>query len=60
MIQKVFYALNKRWGIRNIKDIEKRLNSGADKVCINTEVIKNPKFLSEAKNFWYSMYSGIY
>ena len=46
--KKCFMPLTSGGGIRNIKDIEIRLNSGADKVCINSEVIKNPKFLSEA------------
>ena len=46
--KKCFMPLTSGGGIKNIKDIEKRLNSGADKVCINSEVIKNPKFLSEA------------
>lgn len=35
-------------GIRKISDIENLLNAGADKVCINSEAIKNKKFLIES------------
>ena len=35
-------------GIRNINDIHKALNFGADKVCINTGAILNPKFIYQA------------
>jgi cyclase len=34
--------------IRTIKDIENRLLVGADKVCLNTMAIKDPKFINEA------------
>ncbi|MGI9035871.1 MAG: imidazole glycerol phosphate synthase subunit HisF [Pyrinomonadaceae bacterium] len=39
-------------GISAVEDIEILLNSGADKVSINTSAVKNPNFLSaSAKNF---------
>ncbi len=39
-------------GIRSLEDIQNALNSGADKVSINTEAVKNPKFIYEsAKKF---------
>ena len=39
-------------GINTIKDIEILLDSGADKVSINTSAVKNPQILSDAaKNF---------
>jgi len=39
-------------GINSIEDIEVLLNSGADKISINTSAIKNPQILSDAaKNF---------
>ena len=39
-------------GINTIEDIEILLNSGADKVSINTSAVKNPQILSDAaKNF---------
>lgn len=39
-------------GIRNIGDIRGLLNVGADKVCINTEAIKNPEFITEASRIF--------
>lgn len=39
-------------GINSIEDIEILLNSGADKVSINTSAVKNPQILEDAaKNF---------
>lgn len=39
-------------GINTVEDIEILLNSGADKVSINTSAVKNPQFLADAaKNF---------
>ncbi len=39
-------------GINTIEDIEVLLNSGADKVSINTSAVKNPQILADAaKNF---------
>ena len=39
-------------GIRTLDDIQNALNSGADKVSINTEAVKNPNFINEsAKKF---------
>ncbi|HVE55757.1 MAG TPA: imidazole glycerol phosphate synthase subunit HisF [Pyrinomonadaceae bacterium] len=39
-------------GIKTIEDIEILLNSGADKVSINTSAVKNPQILADAaKNF---------
>ena len=35
-------------GIRTLNDIEQALMSGADKVCINSAVVKNIKFLKQA------------
>ena len=39
-------------GINTVEDIEILLNSGADKVSINTSAVKNPQILADAaKNF---------
>lgn len=39
-------------GINTVKDIEILLNSGADKVSINTSAVKNPQILTDAaRNF---------
>ena len=46
--KQIFIPLTVGGGIRNIEDIKKVLSSGADKVAINTAVIKNINFLKEA------------
>lgn len=48
----IFIPLTVGGGIRSLKDIELALNSGADKVAINSFATENPNFISEAsKNF---------
>ena len=44
----VFIPISVGGGIKSLKDIEKVLSSGADKVFINSAAIKKPKFLIEA------------
>lgn len=44
----VFIPISVGGGLRSIKDIEKVLNAGADKVFINSAAIKKPKFIDEA------------
>jgi len=39
-------------GIRELKDIRKMLNAGADKVSINTTAVFNPEFIKEASEFF--------
>lgn len=34
--------------IRDLEEIQKLLNEGADKICINTEAVKNPNFISQS------------
>ncbi len=46
--KKVFIPLTVGGGIRSIKDIQKILKAGADKVSLNTAVAKNPKLIKEA------------
>tara|TARA_B100001057_G_scaffold428096_1_gene453300 strand:+ start:21962 stop:22792 length:831 start_codon:yes stop_codon:yes gene_type:complete len=46
--KQIFIPLTVGGGIRNIDDIKKALYSGADKVAVNTAVIKNINFLKEA------------
>ena len=43
----IFIPIMVGGGIRKIKDITNALNSGADKVAVNTASIKNPNFLKE-------------
>ena len=44
----IFVPITLGGGIRSLKDIENALNSGADKVAINSMALENPKFLSQA------------
>lgn len=44
----VFIPLTVGGGIRELSDIRKMLNAGADKVSINSAAVKNPEFVREA------------
>lgn len=44
----IFVPLIVGGGIRNLEDITEVLNSGADKVAINSEAIRNPSIIKEA------------
>jgi cyclase len=44
----IFIPLTVAGGLRNIEDMKKALNIGADKVCINTAALKNPDLINEA------------
>jgi len=46
----VFIPLTVGGGIRNIADIRRMLNAGADKVGINTAAVHNPEFVKEASD----------
>ncbi|MEC9392690.1 MAG: imidazole glycerol phosphate synthase subunit HisF [Pseudomonadota bacterium] len=46
--EKCFMPLTVGGGVKNINDIKILLQSGADKVSINTSAIKNPDFIKEA------------
>ncbi|MGV6818342.1 MAG: imidazole glycerol phosphate synthase subunit HisF [Thiotrichales bacterium] len=46
----VFIPLTVGGGIREIKDMRRMLNAGADKVAINTAAVFNPDFVSEASD----------
>ena len=47
-VSNVFIPVSVGGGIKNLKDIENILNSGADKVFINSAAIKKPKFINDA------------
>ncbi|ADM89785.1 putative imidazole glycerol phosphate synthase, cyclase subunit [Candidatus Zinderia insecticola CARI] len=49
---KIFIPLTVGGGIKNIFDVKNILNSGADKVCINTSAILNPFLIREIKNIY--------
>lgn len=44
----IFVPLTVGGGIRSLNDIKKVLKSGADKVAINTQALKNPQFIKQA------------
>ncbi len=44
----IFIPITLGGGIRSLKDIENSLNSGVDKVAINSKAIEDPNFLKEA------------
>ena len=44
----IFIPISVGGGLKSLKDIEKVLSAGADKVFINSAAIKKPKFLIEA------------
>lgn len=48
--EEVFIPLTVGGGIREIKDIHLMLNSGADKVSINTTAVRNPDFIRQASD----------
>ena len=48
MSKNIFVPLTVGGGLRTLKDIYMVLRSGADKVSINSQAIKNPKFIAEA------------
>lgn len=45
---KVFIPLTVGGGIRNLDDIRRMLNAGADKVSINTAAVNQPEFVQQA------------
>ena len=49
--EQVFIPLTVGGGIREISDINRMLNAGADKVSINTTAVKNPDFIVEASRY---------
>ena len=46
--KEVFLPLTIGGGVNDLQDIRTLLNSGADKVSINSSIVKNPQFLTEA------------
>lgn len=46
--ENTFVPITVGGGIRTLNDINRILRAGADKVCINTAAINNPKFIKEA------------
>ena len=49
-VENIFVPITLGGGIRSLKDIDKALKSGADKVAINSYATENPNFIKEAVN----------
>lgn len=50
--KKIFIPITVGGGLRTISDIKEVLRVGADKVCLNTAVIKNPLLIREASRMF--------
>jgi cyclase len=50
--KEVFIPITIGGGIREVKDIEFALKSGADKIALNTQAIKNPDIVREASRIY--------
>lgn len=48
--KEIFIPITLGGGIRSLSDIEKALNSGADKVAINSKALEDSNFIKEASN----------
>ena len=56
----IFIPLTVGGGLRTLDDIKLVLRAGADKVCLNTGAIKNPKIIKKVWFFNYSNSNRIY
>ena len=50
--KKIFIPITVGGGIRTVTDIKNLLRAGADKVCLNTAAIKNPKLINDASKIF--------
>lgn len=50
--ENIFVPITLGGGIRNVEDIKAALDSGADKVAINTQFIKDPDFINRASKIF--------
>ena len=48
----VFVPITMGGGIRSIDDVKAALNSGADKVAINSAIVNNPELVNEISNIY--------
>ena len=46
----VFIPLTVGGGVREVEDVRRLLNAGADKVCINTSAVMNPQLVADASS----------
>src|SRR3990167_3445187 len=50
----VFIPLTVGGGVRQVEDIRRLLNAGADKVSINTSAVLNPQLVADASGYYFS------
>jgi len=50
--KEVFIPITIGGGLRSVQDIEKALKSGADKIALNSQAIKNPEIIKEASRIY--------
>ena len=50
-VKNIFVTFGVSGGIRSINDIDKMLRIGADKICLNSAVVKNPDLINTAVKF---------
>jgi cyclase len=48
----LFIPMTVGGGIKSVEDIRKILSFGADKVCLNSQIIKTPNLITKAKKFF--------
>jgi cyclase len=48
----LFIPMTVGGGIKSVEDIKQILSFGADKVCLNSQLIKTPNLITKAKNFF--------
>ena len=51
-VKKLFIPITLGGGIRSIDDIKKALDSGVDKIALNTYATENPKIIEKAANLF--------
>lgn len=47
-----FYPLTVGGGVRQVEDVRRLLNAGADKVSINTSAVLNPQLVADASGHY--------
>ena len=53
IVKNISLPISAGGGITNIETIRKLMNSGADRVILNTYAVRNPKFRRCSKIFWF-------
>ena len=56
--ENIFIPITVGGGIRSVENADELLHNGADKICVNTAAVKNPKLITDlskdlALNVWF-------